>query len=186
MQKRKANRGPAAAEDNRAALLSAAREVFKERGFHAPLSAIAQRAGVGQAVLYRNFSSRLAIAFAVFEDNWAELDTLAADEDPRAFERQWRFLVDKTINELAFIEMVIDSRRTLGDFDGNARLQKVLGKSLKRAQKAGLVSEALSVHDVIAVHRLVYGMVVTSNDDPKLKKQVTRALSVANLLPTIL
>ncbi len=185
MQKRKANRGPAAAGDNRNALLSAAREVFSERGFHAPLSAIARKAGVGQAVLYRNFSSRLEIAFAVFEDNWAALDALENDEDPRAFERQWRFLVDKTINELAFIEMVIDARRNLADFDGGARLKKVLGKSLRRAQRAGLISSALKVDDVLAVHRLVYGMVVTSTNEPRLKKQVMRALSVANLLPAI-
>lgn len=185
MQKRKANRGPAAAEDNRSALLSAAREIFSERGFHAPLSAIAQKAGVGQAVLYRNFSSRLEIAFAVFEDNWSALDTLAEDKDPKGFARLWNFLIDKTINELAFIEMVIDARRNLSDFDGDARLKKVLGKSLKRAQQAGLMSDELKVDDVIAVHRLVYGMVVTSNDDPRLKKQVMRALSVANLLPAI-
>lgn len=185
MQKRKANRGPAAAEDNRTALLSAAREIFSERGFHVPLSAIAKKAGVGQAVLYRNFSSRLEIAFAVFEDNWSELEALGRNEDPCAFEQLWRFLVEKTINELAFIEMVIDARRSIPDYDGGARLKALLGKPLKRAQRAGLISNELKVDDVLAVHRLVFGMVVSSTDNAKLRKQVARALSVANLLPSI-
>lgn len=184
-RKRRANRGPAAAGDNRVALLAAARQVFSERGFHAPLSAIAKRAGVGQGVLYRHFSSRLAIAFAAFEANWAEFDALADDDDPRAFERLWRLLIDKTINERAFIEMVIDARRNLPDYDGERRLKQLLAKALKRAQRAGLVSSELRAGDVMAVQRLVMGLVLTSTDGAKLRRQVARALSVAGLLPAI-
>ena len=167
------------------ALLSAARQVFSERGFHAPLSAIAKKAGVGQGVLYRHFPSRLAIAFAAFEANWAEFDALAHDDDPRAFERLWRLLIDKTIHERAFIEMVIDARRNLPDYDGERRLKALLAKALKRAQKAGLASPALRADDVMAVQRLVMGLVLTSTDGAKLRKQVARALSVAGLLPPI-
>lgn len=184
-RKRKANRGPAAAGDNRSALLAAARQVFSERGFHAPLSAIAKQAGVGQGVLYRHFSSRLAIAFAAFEANWAEFDALAHGDDPRAFERLWRLLVDKTINERAFIEMVLDARRNLPDYDGERRLKRLVSKLLKRAQKAGLVSTELRAADVLAAQRLVLGLVVTSVGAAPPRKQVARALSVAALLPPI-
>ncbi len=184
-RKRKANRGPAAAGENRSALLAAAREVFSERGFHVPLSAIAKKAGVGQGVLYRHFSSRIEIAFAVFEDNWAELEALGRDEDPNAFGRLWRLLIEKTIEERAFIEMIIDARRTIDDYDGDVRLKRVLAKSLKRAQDAGLVSKELRADDVMAVQRLVLGMVVTSPDGAPVRKQAARALSVAGLLPPI-
>ncbi|MGH3151269.1 MAG: TetR/AcrR family transcriptional regulator [Streptosporangiaceae bacterium] len=43
---------------NRAAIIEVAREVFAEQGLEAPLEAIAARAGVGIATLYRRFPSR--------------------------------------------------------------------------------------------------------------------------------
>ena len=49
------------AQDNRDRLIAAAREVFAESGFDVPLDAIARRAGVGRATLYRNFSDRYAL-----------------------------------------------------------------------------------------------------------------------------
>jgi AcrR family transcriptional regulator len=46
------------AERNRAAIVAVAREVFAEQGLEAPLEAIAARAGVGIATLYRRFPTR--------------------------------------------------------------------------------------------------------------------------------
>ena len=43
---------------NRAAIVAVAREVFAEQGLEAPLEAIAARAGVGIATLYRRFPTR--------------------------------------------------------------------------------------------------------------------------------
>ena len=43
---------------NRASIVSVAREVFAEQGLEAPLEAIAARAGVGIATLYRRFPTR--------------------------------------------------------------------------------------------------------------------------------
>lgn len=52
-------RGRAAeARSNDDAVLAAAREVFAERGFDAPMSEIAQRAGVGVASIYRRYPSK--------------------------------------------------------------------------------------------------------------------------------
>lgn len=50
----------------RAALLEAAAIEFAEQGFDVPLDAIADRAGVGRATLYRNFADRTQLALAVF------------------------------------------------------------------------------------------------------------------------
>ena len=58
----KANRGPSAGPENRRALIAAARAVFAESGYSAPLSAVARRAGVGQGSLYRHFPDRVALA----------------------------------------------------------------------------------------------------------------------------
>ncbi|MDN4474792.1 helix-turn-helix domain-containing protein [Demequina sp. SYSU T00192] len=75
----KSNRGPGAAAENRAALVAAARDVFAEQGVDGPISAVARRAGVGQASLYRHFPSREDLAFAVFEENLVAVESLAAD-----------------------------------------------------------------------------------------------------------
>ena len=52
------------AERNRERILAAARDVFAERGLDAPLEAIARRAGVGQATLYRRFPTRQGLMVA--------------------------------------------------------------------------------------------------------------------------
>lgn len=74
------NEGPKAAARNRAALISAAREVYAEAGLQAPLSAIARRAGVGQGVLYRHFPDRAAVTAAVLEENVRQIEQAAAAE----------------------------------------------------------------------------------------------------------
>lgn len=71
----KKNRGPAAAAENRQALIDAARDLFAEQGFSVPFSAIARRAGVGQASLYRHFPDKVAIGVAVFEENLRLLES---------------------------------------------------------------------------------------------------------------
>jgi AcrR family transcriptional regulator len=60
------------AERNRERILAAAREVFAERGLDAPFEAIAQRAGVGQATLYRRFPRRQDLVVACFAPKLAE------------------------------------------------------------------------------------------------------------------
>ncbi|HYI24636.1 MAG TPA: helix-turn-helix domain-containing protein [Thermomicrobiales bacterium] len=60
------------AERNRQRIIEAARAVFAERGLDAPLDAIAERAGVGQATLYRRFPTREDLVVACFAPNLAE------------------------------------------------------------------------------------------------------------------
>ena len=71
------------ARRNRARILAAARTVFAEQGLDAPLEAIAGRAGVGIATLYRRFPSREDLIVASFEQ---EMDAYvdAVDEALRA------------------------------------------------------------------------------------------------------
>ena len=67
------------AERNRQRIVEAARAVFAERGLDAPLEAIAQRAGVGQATLYRRFPRREDLVVACFAPKLAEY-AAAVDE----------------------------------------------------------------------------------------------------------
>ncbi|MFJ2609313.1 helix-turn-helix domain-containing protein [Streptomyces sp. NPDC091279] len=73
-ERRPANGGPRAAARNRAALITAAREIYAQQGLDAPLSAVARRAGVGQGVLYRHFPDRAAVTNAVLEGNVRQIE----------------------------------------------------------------------------------------------------------------
>src|SRR5829696_6098300 len=80
------------AERNRERIVAAARDVFAERGLDAPLEAIAQRAGVGQATLYRRFPTRQDLLVAAFGPKLAAyteaLDRTLKGPDP------WRGFCD--------------------------------------------------------------------------------------------
>ncbi len=65
------------AERNRAALLTAARDVFGEQGLDASLYEIARRAGVGNATLYRRFPQRRDLIAEVFAGQMREYVELA-------------------------------------------------------------------------------------------------------------
>jgi AcrR family transcriptional regulator len=52
---------------NRAAIIDAAREIFKERGLDAPLDDVAKRARVGSGTLYRHFPTRHDLHSAVVQ-----------------------------------------------------------------------------------------------------------------------
>lgn len=56
------------ARRNRERLLGAARQAFLDDGPHVPLDAIARRAGVGVATLYRHFPDRSALVRSVVGD----------------------------------------------------------------------------------------------------------------------
>lgn len=74
------------ARHNRARLLQAAREAYALNGTDVPSSAIARRAGVGAATLYRHFPTRSSLIAAAFSEQLAQcvaaLDEALQDEDP--------------------------------------------------------------------------------------------------------
>ena len=176
-----ANRGPAAAAENRAAILRAARTLFTERGYRVPLSVIAREAGVGQGVMYRHFGSRLELAFAVFEEHFAELEEIAADPGPETFARLWQHLVDLTVDRLAFVELAVDARTERPEYDGEARLRALLSPALVRAQAAGRVPAHLDVHDVVLLQRMLYGIAVTAPDAQEARAGVSQMLGLVGL-----
>ena len=67
------------AQRNRQQLMTAATELFTERGVDVPLDEIARRAGVSIGTLYNHFPNRGALLDAVLPDWAAALDRLAED-----------------------------------------------------------------------------------------------------------
>ncbi|QDB78010.1 TetR/AcrR family transcriptional regulator [Georgenia sp. 311] len=172
------NRGPAAAADNRRALLRAARELFADKGYNVPLSAIAREAGVGQGVLYRHFPSRLDLAFAVFEENFAELTALAEDEAPDAFERVVARMVELMVESVGFVELVVGARGVVTDYQGDRQLAEILTGPLERARAAGLTAPDIGVEAVALALRMIYGVATTARDDDQRRADVAAALSL--------
>jgi AcrR family transcriptional regulator len=141
------NRGPAAAADNRRALIAAAREVYAEGGLAAPFSAVAKRAGVGQGSLYRHFPDRTALAVAVFEDNVRDLEEYTAAPD-RTIEDLLDRVVDQAVVSTAFIQLVTadltDPRvATLGE-----RFHAVVERLVARDHAAGRIGAHVEIEDV--------------------------------------
>jgi len=176
---RATNRGPAAAADNRRALLETARHLFSERGYQVPLSAIARDAGVGQGSLYRHFPTRLDLALAVFEDNFVELEALAAsDTAPGSFGRLWQRLLELTLASTAFIELAVDARHELAEAGLGDRLRRILDEPLARAQASGEVGAGVRVDDLGLVLRMAYGVLVTETDAEAARETLRRALEL--------
>lgn len=85
------------ADLNDARLLRAAREVFAEQGWDAPVSEIARRAGIGMGSLYRRYASKEELAqrmrIAGMDQLTAQARTAAAEE-PDPWGAFCRFLRD--------------------------------------------------------------------------------------------
>ncbi|MGY5632103.1 TetR/AcrR family transcriptional regulator [Streptomyces sp. UC1A3] len=76
------------ARHNRDRILEAARGLFAARGLDVPMAAVARRAGVGVATLYRRFPTRESLVTTVFADQLrtcaGTVDEALADPDPWA------------------------------------------------------------------------------------------------------
>ncbi|MFD3420934.1 TetR/AcrR family transcriptional regulator [Streptomyces decoyicus] len=74
------------ARNNRARLLQAARDAYALDGTDVPSSAIARRAGVGAATLYRHFPTRDSLIAAAFSEQLSQciatVDEALKDDDP--------------------------------------------------------------------------------------------------------
>jgi AcrR family transcriptional regulator len=178
-QSDRVNRGPSAAAENRAAILVAARELFTTQGYQVPRSAIAKAAGIGQGVLYRHFPHRFDLAFEVFEHNLVQLEQIAAVPDDNTLQLVWDALLEMTVVDRAFVEMMVEARHQAPDYDGDRRLQAVLARALPAAINAEVVEPTVTVDDLILNWRMAYGLVATALADKGLLKEVRKALPLA-------
>ncbi|GAA3447585.1 TetR/AcrR family transcriptional regulator [Planomonospora venezuelensis] len=154
---RRANRGPSAAAENRAALIAAAREVFASDGYEAPLTSITRAARVGQGSLYRHFPDRVSLALAVFEDGVKELESLAA-EPGTTLDDMLALMTEQMIASTAFVDMVsafpADPRiLRVGD-----RVTELLDGLLAQARQAGRIRADVTAGDLMLAIGMVAGI----------------------------
>ncbi|MFB7431457.1 TetR/AcrR family transcriptional regulator [Streptomyces microflavus] len=174
--RRPANDGPKAAARNRAALVTAARETFAERGLEAPLSAIARRARVGQGVLYRHFPDRAALVSAVLEENVRQIEQ-AADAQDATLPGLLGVLTWHLAESAAFIGLLHSDRA------GDRSAVRAHSSALSERVQLGLRAHLPQDHPLTADDlELAVAMVSAAVIGPTREERVRRALAAWRLL----
>ena len=155
-----ANRGPAAAADNRAAIIRAAGEIFAEQGLDAPLNAIAKRAGVGQGSLYRHFPNRQSLAFTAFEGNLEIIQAVV--ERGGTLADVLRLATEQAANSVAFTELVARHQDDPRSAELGAHIQGIVEATIESGRAAGTVPASFGVDDVLLAIRLVSSTLAVS------------------------
>ena len=145
------------AERNRERIVTAAAELFAERGFAVPLEEVARVAGVGVATLYRRFPSRTELAVAVFERNISSYADVAdrALANPRPGEAFAGLIVDlcalqagdpgrREMLTTAFPASSVVERQAAETMDK-------VGEVIARAQREGTVRGDITRGDVVVM-----------------------------------
>lgn len=144
----------------RMAVLDAAAGLFAEQGIDIPLEAVADRAGVGRATLYRNYPDRNALIAAVLEQKFDALEARAAEYSDRP---------DGLFALLEEMSLVLERAATLSDAlrhsvlgDNRAervqaRIQRIFAPAIRQAVAAGLVRPDLTTDDAVTITRMLGG-----------------------------
>jgi len=117
---------------NRARIVAAAVEVFAERGLEASTAEIAQRAGVGEATLFRRFPTKDALIAAIVATQMEAAIEIAAEcleeDDPwRGIERFLHEMTERSTDDRGVSDAAKD----------------------RRGQRAGVVREDVAGQDLI-------------------------------------
>ncbi|MCW2964011.1 MAG: TetR family transcriptional regulator [Actinomycetia bacterium] len=141
------------AQRNLVRVLDAAREVFAEQGIDAPVTDIAERAGVGVGTIFRRFPTKDDLLVAVVEQRTVQLidaaDAALESTDPGAALRSFmETAAAMHISDVCWCEAGSD----LFGRDGIRELIDVLvgkmGELLTRAQTAGQVRSDVRALDI--------------------------------------
>ncbi|MGW3342013.1 TetR/AcrR family transcriptional regulator [Nonomuraea rubra] len=131
------------ARHNRARILDAAREAFATRGLDVPMAAIARRAGVGVATLYRRFPSRESLITEVFGDELATcasvVDEALADPDPwRGFCAAIEKVCAMQVADRGFTDAFLTAFPEAVDYERTrARAERGFAEVVRRAKATG-------------------------------------------------
>ena len=151
--------GPAArslrrdAVRNRERLLAAANEVFAEKGLHACLSEVAERAGVGMGTIYRRFPDKQALVAALLDEKLDAINEVArgAAQRPSGWEAFSALLEDMTrllAGDHALAELMLSE---YGQRYGSARTAEyraVVASIMSRAQAEGSLRPDVGPTDI--------------------------------------
>jgi AcrR family transcriptional regulator len=153
---------------NRQRILDAAVEVFAERGLEASTAEIAQRAGVGEATLFRRFPTKDDLVTAIVQVMLEEAAALAAscleDEDPwRGVERFLYEMAERASEDHVISdsnkERCMASPALAAD---RGRVLDLTAQLVRRAQAAGVLRDDVAGTDLM----FLMGAVASVGDVP--------------------
>ena len=158
------------AERNRQRILSAAKTVFRERGFDATLDDVAHAAGLGVGTVYRRFPNKEFLIDAVFAERLEEIEERcrAALADPDPWEGLRAFFWDS-------IEMMATDRGVRDTLLSNAfgrvevarakdRLIPVVAELVQRAKDSGQLRADFSETDCPMLFKMIASVVEYSHE----------------------
>lgn len=165
---------------NRDALLVAAREVFEEAGVLAPMDAIAVRAGLGNATLYRNFPTREALLSAVMETSIdaaaVEAARLAQAEEPAGALVDWLVHLARLLRIWHDLPYCLADAQVDRDSPVATSVETLIGHTevlLGRAQGAGAARSDLAAAELFELVTAVSWAVDRFGDDePAARRRV--------------
>lgn len=155
---------------NRERILDAAREAFATRGLDVPMAAIARRAGVGTATLYRRFPTRYALVAEVFADQLTAcvsvIDEALVDPDPwRGFQTAMEKVCAMQAADRGFTAAFLTAFPEAIDFERErARAEHALTELTRRAKDAGRLRADFDRSDIILLLCANQGIVAESGE----------------------
>lgn len=147
------------ARDNREAVLDAARELFADSADVA-MCAIARRAGVGQATLYRNFPDRGALAAEIIDEHVERIAALAAEHegDPDAFFVLLRSMIDGVVHLYALAVLARSDAKTDARLKlSRQRVAALLKGPIQAAKAAGTLRRDVGSDDIFLMLAMARG-----------------------------
>jgi len=140
---------------NRALIVAAAAEVFAERGLEASTAEIADRAGVGEATLFRRFPTKddliAAIVAAKMAEALASGEACLEEEDPwRGIERFLFEMCERSVRDLGVSDAAKDRCVAAVELaPQRKRMLDICSELVRRGQRAGVVREDLTGQDLV-------------------------------------
>lgn len=163
---------------NRARILAAAVEVFREHGANAPLDLVARGADVGRATLYRHHPDRSSLIAAVLE---TRVDTLERYAETYPGDD----LLERLLVEICWFQVdlpgLVPALRAAPEQsrldDVVQRTQRLLARAVQQGHRAGTVLPDIEVSDVFLVIAMVDGAISALATSPE-PVDVARALEL--------
>lgn len=150
-------------------IVTAAREVYTERGPDASLDEIARRAGVGIATLFRRFPDKGALLRAVMDRSFTEtmapaVGLAAQEEDPR---RGLMLVVEAAVASSAAEHNVLTAARNAGVLTPEVgdRFFEALDALAARCQDAGVIRGDLVPEDFRRIMFMLTSVLWTLDPD---------------------
>jgi AcrR family transcriptional regulator len=153
------------AERNRARILDAAAELFRERGLGVTLNDIAHHADVGVGTVYRRFPDKEQLIDALFEQRVEEMLALAEEclEDADAWHGLTSFLergLELQARDRGLKQLLLGTPQGCAGVGGvRERMLPVVTAIVVRAREAGALREDIEPED-LAVLQWMLGTVV--------------------------